>query len=78
MVHALREFRGECNHQHCYECECYESLEGALSEVTEMLDKVDVTEEEKVGLKFDCTESVGNIQAWKAHLLRSSNQDEAK
>ncbi|XP_068676858.1 uncharacterized protein [Montipora foliosa] len=43
-----------------------------------MLDKVDVTEEEKAGLKFDCTESVHNIQAWKAHLLRSSNQDEAK
>ena len=43
-----------------------------------MLDKVDVTEEERVGLKFDCTERVRNIQAWKAHLLRSSNQDEAK
>ena len=27
---------------------------------------------------FEYTESVRNIQAWKAHLLRSSNQDEAK
>ena len=32
-----------------------------------MLNKVDVTEEERVGLKFECTESVCNIQAWKAH-----------
>ena len=54
MVQALSdssagEFRGECNHQHCYECECCESLEGVLTEVAEMLDKVDVTEEERLG-----------------------------
>ena len=82
-VHALsdssaEEFRGECNHQHCYKCERCESLEGVFQEVAEMLDKVDVTEEERVGLKFEYTKSVRNIQAWKAHLLRSSNQDEAK
>ena len=83
MVHAQSdssagEFRGEYNHQHCYECEHCESLEGVLTEVAEMLDKVDVTEEERVGLRFQYTESVRNIQTWKAHLLGSSNQDEAK
>ena len=34
-----------------------------------MLDKVDLTEEERVGLRFEYTESVRNIQAWKAHFL---------
>ena len=82
-VHALsddnaREFRGECDHQHSYECERCESLEGVLGEVAELLDKVDMTEEERVRLRFEYTESVRNIKAWKAHLLRSSNQDEAK
>ena len=82
-VHALSdsnagEFRGECNHQHCHECERCESLEGVLTEVEEMLERVDMTEEERVRLRFEYTESVRNIQAWKAHLLRSSNQDEAK
>ena len=33
-------------------------------------------EEERVRLKFEYTESVRNIQAWKAHLLWSRNQDE--
>ena len=40
-VHALSdssawEFSGECDHQHCYECERRESLEGVLKEVAEM------------------------------------------
>lgn len=82
-VHALSdnnagEFRGECDHQHSYECERCESLEGVLGEVAEMLDKVNMLEEEKDRLRFEYTESVRNIKAWKAHLLRSSNQDEAK
>ena len=55
-VHALSgssawEFRGECDHQHCYECERCESLEGVLKEVAEMQDKADMTEEEKVRLR---------------------------
>ena len=72
------EFRGECDHQHSYECERCESLEGELAEMAEMLNTVDMTEEERVRLRFEYTESVRNIKAWKAHLLRSSNQDEAK
>ena len=82
-VHALSdssawEFRGECEHQHCYECERCESLERVLTEVADKQDKADMTEEVRGRLRFEYTESVRNIQAWKAHLLRSSNQDEAK
>jgi len=83
IVHTLSdssawEFRGECDHQHCYECERCESLEGVLREVAEMQDKTAMTEEVRGRLRFEYTESVRNIQAWKAHLLRSSNQDKAK
>jgi len=75
MVHALSdssagEFRGECDHQHCYECEHRESLEGILREVAEMQDKTNMTEEERGRLSFEFNESVRNIQAWKAHLLQ--------
>ena len=82
-VHALSdssawEFRGECDHEHCYECERCESLEGVLKQVAEMQDKADMTEEESVRWRFEYTENVRNIQARKAHLLRSSNQEEAK
>jgi len=77
-VHALSdssawEFRSECDHQHCYECEHCESLEEVLREVAEMQDKVDMTEEVRGRLRFEYSECVRNIQAWKAHLLRSSN-----
>ena len=72
------EFRGECDHQHSYECERCESLEGVLEEMAEMLNNVNMAEEERVRLRFENTERVRNIKAWKAHLLRSSNQDEAK
>ena len=72
------EFRGACDHQHSYECERCESLEGVLEEMAEMLNNVNMAEEERVRLRFEYTESVRNIKAWKAHLLRSSNQDEAK
>ena len=37
-----------------------------------------MAEEDRVRLWFEYTESVRNIKAWKAHLLRSSNQDKAK
>ena len=43
-----------------------------------MLDKMYMTDEGRIRLRFEYTESVRNIQAWKAHLLRLSNQDEAK
>jgi len=82
-VHALtdntaREFTGECNHQHNYECERCESLEMALKKIAEILDRIDMVEQEKTKLQFEFAESVQSIKAWKAHLLRSSNQDEAK
>lgn len=43
-----------------------------------MVDKMYMTDEGRIRLRFEYTESVRNIQAWKAHLLRLSNQDEAK
>ena len=65
-VHALSdgsvwEFRGECDHQHCYECERCESLEGVLREVAEMQDKANMTEEERGRLRFEFNERVRNI-----------------
>ena len=65
----------ECDHNHCHECERCESLEEVLREVAEMQDKEKMTETERVRLRFEYTESVRNIQVWRAHLLRSSNQD---
>ena len=53
------EFRGECDHQHCYEYERCESLEGVLREVAEMQDKANTTEEKRGRLKFAFNETLG-------------------
>ena len=37
-----------------------------------------MAEQERAKLKFEFSEKVRRIKAWKAHLLRSSNQDYAK
>ena len=80
-VHALSdnnagEFRGECDHQHNYECERCQSPGGGAGRGGR--DAADMMDEERVRLRFEYSESVRSIKAWKAHLLRSSNQDEAK
>ncbi|KAL9977215.1 hypothetical protein ACROYT_G014594 [Oculina patagonica] len=72
-VHALSDstsvdLREECNHQHSYECERCESLEGVLEELAEMLDKVDMMEEERAMLKFEYTESVRKIKGMESSL----------
>lgn len=82
-VHALsddksKEFRKKCKHKHTHECERCEDLESVLDDIGEAVTNVDVDEEEKARLKFEYKESVRNIKAWKAHLLRSINQEEAK
>ena len=61
-----------------YECERCESLERVLKEIAEILDKVDMTEEDRVRLKFKYNDIVRMINAWKVHLLLSSIQEEAK
>lgn len=82
-IHALsdvnnREFTGKCIHQHNYECDRCESLERVLKEIAEILNRVEMTEQERSILKLEFTEGVRSINAWKAHLLRSCNQEDAK
>lgn len=43
-----------------------------------MLEAIEIPLEEREELKYIITQSRRNIEAWKAHLLRSVNQDEAR
>ena len=42
------------------------------------LDKADIPHEEKEEMKFVVAQSKKNIEAWKSHILRYINQDEAR
>ena len=75
---AISEFSAECDHEHQYQCERCEALEKVLEDVGKMLDDVQVPEEQKTRLQYEFAESLDDIRAWKAHLLRSCNQEEAK
>ena len=73
-------YQSECDHQHdklCDRCsmltDTLKCIEDALQERSENLPK-DMKEE----LTFRVRQTKANIQAWKAHLLRYVNKDEAR
>lgn len=49
-----------------------------ITEVLQELENFGINEEKKVRMMFDYKEYLQDINAWKAHLLRSVNQKEAK
>lgn len=68
----------ECNHNHETNCERCDALENVITEVLQELENFGINEEKKVRMMFDYKEYLQDINAWKAHLLRSVNQKEAK
>jgi hypothetical protein len=83
IVYALSDpnntkFEGKCNHQHDISCERCEALRTVLQEVVQKVAEVDMTEEQRQRKCFEIKEYIRRIYAWKSHLLRLLNQDEAK
>ena len=56
-------------------CEC---LDVALENIAQKLDEVDITEDQRARIKFQNKECARAILAWKAHLVPSVAQEEAK
>jgi len=50
----------------------------ALEKIAQNLDEVDITEDQRPGIKFQNKECIRAILAWRAHLIRSVTQEEAK
>ena len=82
-LHALSEpvnidFSGECLHGHDTQCDRCDSLERELTEVAKKIDEADITEDQRARMKFESKECARAVHAWKSHLIRSVNQEEAK
>ncbi|KAK3741485.1 hypothetical protein QZH41_011495, partial [Actinostola sp. cb2023] len=84
-VHALSdpsdnatEFRNDCMHNHSFKFERCEMLQNVLTEIVKEVEVADMSDEHRARMTFDYQESVNRINAWKAHLLRSLNQEEGK
>ena len=67
----------KCDHEHNKRCDRCEILPTVFHEIQEVLGSVDC-DEERGEIEYEISEARQNIQAWKAHLLRSINQDAAR
>ena len=72
------EFKGECKHKHDVECERCECLEEVLKDVKDKINNIDIDEEQRKIINFDYNQHEAAIKAWKAHLVRTVLQEEAK
>lgn len=72
------ESKGECKHKHDVECERCESLEEVLKDVKDKINNIKIDEEQRKRINFDYNQHEAAIKAWKAHLVQTVLQEEAK
>ena len=72
------DFTTECDHQHDLKCDKCELIPSAFNEIDFALNDLVIDSEEQKEMAYVIAQSKKNIQAWKAHLLRAINQDEAR
>ena len=76
-----RDFQTHCNHEHTDRCDRCEALATSISTIEKALATVtgeNIDEDAKEELTSMADQAISNIQAWKAHLLRNLNQDQAR
>ena len=73
-----KEYQSKCIHKHDIECDRCESLEHVLNEVQAKIKAIPIDKEQKNRMQYDYDQCDTAIRAWKAHLLRTVLQEEAK
>lgn len=71
-------FTSKCDHQHDLRCDRCELIPSVFDEVDSALKDLSIGSEEEKEMVYVIAQAKKNIQAWKAHLLRAINQDEAR
>lgn len=73
-----KDYFTDCDHDHDDICDrCY-GLSSVIREIEEGLEQAACSKEVKDELTFVVSHAKHNINAWKAHLMRSVNQDECR
>ena len=75
-----KDYQSACDHTHQDTCHRCEELTAVLHEIDEGIQRVssnNVSEDTREELFFVSNQSEQNILAWRAHLLRSINEDDA-
>jgi hypothetical protein len=72
------EYHSECAHQHDVECDRCQTLERLLNDIETKINGTHMDEWLTNCIKFDFSQCNDAIRSWKAHLLRTVLQEEAK
>ena len=73
-------FSGECCHDHNQACPKCKGIVDVLEAIEDTLRNgdLDLSEKQKERARWDLDHAVSSIDAWKAHLLRTFQQDQAR
>lgn len=73
-------FAQQCDHSHDAECISCSQLDERLSDIINMINspELTVTDQQHSQIMFDVSHALEAIGSWKAHLLRTVNQEQAK
>ena len=74
----MKVYQSACDHTHNGHCARCELLAATIQEIEESLDKIPGTQDEVDDLIFTIEQAKRRILAWKSHLLRSMNQEDAR
>lgn len=72
-----KDYQSPCDHEHTDRCDRCDGLATVIAEIQSTVDTLDDSGE-KDELKYEVEQSVLKIRAWKAHILRAINQDQAR
>ena len=67
-----------CDHAHCDSCDRCLLVSSVVREIEEGLATAKCSDNDKEELAFVISQAKQSIECWKAHLLRSVNQDECR
>ena len=67
-----------CNHNHDLRCDRCSLFPNVVQDVESQLESVTIPYEDREEMKFMVARSKKHIEAWKAHILRFINQDQAQ
>ena len=71
-------FRSDCSHSHEDRCHSCEVLKGALKQIGKAAGESPLTDDERDDMQYTFRLAVQAIESWKAHQLRSLQQDKAR
>ncbi|CAB4004224.1 Hypothetical predicted protein [Paramuricea clavata] len=71
-------YTNSCDHEHKGKCDRCSIFPETLADICASLEEVNCPLEEKENMEYVTTQAGQHIRSWKAHILRSINQDAAR